>query len=318
MTSEIERLTEVIGRWWEDPRHAGLHRLSAVASPSFEPSRWLHDLAGAWQFRLVDSPVDGRPAGWTVPAVDQAADWTTVAVPGCWTRQGVGDHPHYTNIVMPFAGDPPSVPSQNPTGLYRTTFRRPPGWASRRTILHIGGADSVAAVWCNGAFVGTMTDSRLARSSTSSPHLAAGRNTLAIMVIRWSAATWIEDQDHWFHAGLHRRILLRSVPPASLADVQVTAVLDPDLTTGNLGVDVRVEGPPAGLRVETALETLGGRRVGRTVRSATVSQFDDSSHIAAMIDAYRHPGPRAGTTVSVADVTPWSAEAPYRYRCAYD
>lgn len=310
-SSEIGLLVDVLGRWWEDPHQAGLRRLTASASvPLDAESDHVHDLAGDWDFLLTDSPL-AAPSGWTVDA--RSPGWTSVAVPGCWTRQDVGDHPHYTNIVMPWGGDPPSVPEHNPTGLYRTTFTRPRGWAKRRTILHVGGAESTAAVWCNGEFVGLMTDSRLPSEFDLTRHVSAGRNTLALMVIRWSAATWIEDQDHWFHAGLHRRIFLRSVAPTSLADVRVTAQLNDDLS-GALDIAARVDGPGAGWRLDTRLETLGGRGVKASTASAPLSQFDDSGHFEAMIDAYRHPGPLAHTSVIIHDVRSWSDESPHRYR----
>ena len=43
------------------------------------------------------------------------------------------DRPHYTNVIMPFPNPPPSVPEQNPTGLYRTTLTVPAG--TFRTVL---------------------------------------------------------------------------------------------------------------------------------------------------------------------------------------
>lgn len=38
------------------------------------------------------------------------------------------DYPHYTNIVYPFPLNPPHVPSNNPTGCYRTYFCIPNEW----------------------------------------------------------------------------------------------------------------------------------------------------------------------------------------------
>ena len=97
--------------------------------------------------------------------------WRTVAVPGCWTRQDVGDPPAYTNVQMPFPGEAPEVPVDNPTGLYRTEFAVPADWRGRRIVLQLGGAESVACVWCNGTFVGMSKDSRLAAEFDLTPHL---------------------------------------------------------------------------------------------------------------------------------------------------
>ncbi len=317
--SEIEVLVSVLGRWWEDPTLTGVNRLPAraltTAHPDADTARggttpWVHDLGGPWGFTLVDRP-ESAPAGWATAPVD---DRHTIEVPGNWTMQGTGDLPHYTNYVMPFPGEPPTVPAKNPTGLYRRDFVRPRGWARRRTILHLGGAESTAAVWCNGTFVGLTTDTRLPTELDITEHVGPGTNQLAVMVIRWSSAMWIEDQDHWWHAGLYRTVELHSRARTSLGDVRVSATLDRDLATGVLDVAARVDGPSAGWKVDTVLETLGGRRIGGTATSAPVSVFDDSSHLAAMADTYRHRGPYADTTVRTAKISPWSHEVPNRYR----
>ena len=316
---ELEALIGVLGRWWEDPTLTALGRLPATTTAVPDPDDpFVLDLHGAWAFRRVPEPT-AAPAGWTVDAVDE---WATAEVPGCWTSQGFGDHPHYTNVVMPFGGDPPSVPRANPTGLYRTTFRRRRGWARRRTILHIGGAETAAAVWCNGRFIGLCTDSRLPSEFDLTAAVVDGDNALAVMVVRWAASTWVEDQDHWHQAGLHRRVFLRSVATTSLADVRVTARLEPDgpggWASGRLDIVARVDGPCHGWRIDTRLETMTGRAVGRSGAAAAVSQFDASGHRQAMVDAYRHPGPVAATTVALAGVHAWSHEDPHRYRAVVE
>ena len=52
---------------------------------------------------------------------------------------------------------------------------------TRQVVLHVGGADSVHAVYVNGRFAGYGTDSRLASEYDITPHLVAGRNDLAIV-----------------------------------------------------------------------------------------------------------------------------------------
>ena len=39
-----------------------------------------------------------------------AGGWRDVVVPSCWTREGSWDSPHYTNVQMPFPGQPPEIP----------------------------------------------------------------------------------------------------------------------------------------------------------------------------------------------------------------
>ena len=120
---------------------------------------------------------------------------------------------------MPFAGQPPNVPADNPTAVYRRSFRLPAGWRRRRTHLRVGSADSMGVVWVNRRFVGAGTDSKLASTYDITDAIGAGNNDVTIAVPRWSAATWLEDQDQWWLPGLHRSVELVSVPHVSLADV---------------------------------------------------------------------------------------------------
>lgn len=242
------------------------------------------------------------------------ARWRTVAVPGCWTRQDTGDHPHYTNIVMPWPDtEAPYTPPHNPTGLHRTTFRVPRAWRGRDVVLHLGGVESVAVVWCNGEFVGMGKDSRLPSEFDLTPFLAAGENLLAVMAIRWSDATWIEDQDHWWHAGLHRSVHLEARARTRLDDLHLDADYDPRTGTGSLRVTGRLNTPPIGHTIRVALETPGGRRIGRA-QSAAVADRARGSMLAEVLSAEDFRGHLASVTFDDLAIEPWTAETPTRYR----
>ena len=51
-------------------------------------------------------------------------------------------------------------------------------------------------------------DSRLPAEFDVTAHCRPGENLLACMVVRWSDASYLEDQDHWWMAGLHREVYL--------------------------------------------------------------------------------------------------------------
>jgi len=275
-------------------------------------SPWRRSLDGEWRFRLVDSP-SAAPARWMAPATSDAR-WRTVTVPGCWTRQDTGDEPHYTNIVMPWPDtDAPFTPARNPTGLHRTRFRVPRAWRGRDVVVHLGGFESVAVVWCNGVFVGMGKDSRLPSEFDLTPHLVAGENLLAVMVIRWSDATWIEDQDHWWHAGLHRSVHLEARAPTRLDDLCIDADVDPRSTTGVLSVTGRLNRASNGHAIRVSLETAGGRRIGPSV-TAAVEVRDRGSQYEEVLSALTYPGAVASVVLDGLRVDPWSAETPTRYR----
>jgi beta-galactosidase len=201
---------------WADPEVVSLRRLPMHAPlPADGPGRERRSLNGKWAFRLFDSPA-------AVPAAavrGASAAWPTVEVPGNWTMQGVGDHPHYTNVQMPFPGPPPRLPEHNPTGVYRRAFTAPRAWRGQQVVLHLGGAESVHAVWVNGEFAGYGTDSRLASEYDITPYVHPGRNEVVVVVVRYSAQSYVEDQDQWWHAGLHREVWVEARPAVHLADV---------------------------------------------------------------------------------------------------
>lgn len=81
------------------------------------------------------------------------ADWDSIDVPGCWQMTGRYDVPHYTNWEYPIPLDPPFVPNDNPTGLYRRGFTLPRAWDGNRIYLNFDGVDSAYYVYVNGVRV---------------------------------------------------------------------------------------------------------------------------------------------------------------------
>ena len=124
------------------------------------------------------------------------------------------------------------MPDDNPTGVYRREFSIPAAWRRRRTLLRVGSANSMGFVWVNGSFVGFGTDSHLPSTYDITGHLRRGTNTVCIVVPRWSAATWVEDQDQWWMPGLHRSVELVSVPTVSLGDTATVPGLEPTARPG--------------------------------------------------------------------------------------
>ena len=109
-------------------------------------------------------------------------------------------------------------------------------------MLHVGGAESVLGVWVNGTWVGSATDSRLASELDITALLRPGENVVALVVVRWSAQSYVEDQDHWWLAGLHRSVTLVSTAATYLGRVRVDAALGEDLRTGHLRLRATVGG----------------------------------------------------------------------------
>ena len=249
---------------WQTPELTSLNKLPPRATLEGRPQA---SLDGDWEFRLA-----GRPE----EALRPARRWETVEVPGLWTMQGY-DRPHYTNVFMPFPQLPPSVPDENPTGLYRRRFGVPRGWRGKRIVLGFGAVEGALHVVLNGEPLGVSKDARTpAEFDVTGRVRLGGENELAAVVVRWSDASFVEDQDQWWHAGISRSVYLRAEGP--VADVFALAGADGSL----------------------ALEAPGGERArlldpsGRTV-------LDEP--LAGGVLAARVRKPRL-----------WSAEEPALYR----
>ena len=268
---------------WVSPETVSLNRLPARATLfpfadadnalqyEREASPFYKSLNGHWQFHLADRP-ENVDENFVRPDFD-ATSWSTLPVPSNWTMHGY-DKPHYTNVRMPFPLAPPSVPDENPTGCYRTTFKVPRAWKSRRVVLHVGGAESVLYLWLNGQPLGMGKDTRLPQEFDLTPHIKHGQeNLLCAVVVKWSDASYIEDQDQWWMGGIYRDVFLYATAPTFLQDVFCTADLSDDLQNGNLKVVTKLgfSGEPEdGFNVEAQLFDAKGKAVLKKPLRSTV------------------------------------------------
>ncbi|MBV8141695.1 MAG: DUF4981 domain-containing protein, partial [Verrucomicrobia bacterium] len=152
--------------------------------------------------------------------------------------------PHYTNVQMPFPDEPPYVPQDNLTGIYAREFTVPGNWEGRRVVIHLGGAESVLYLYLNGQAIGLSKDSRLPSEFDISRSVRFGQSNLVIaVVVKWSDASFIEDQDQWWMGGLHREIYLYSTGLVHLADLFAVGNLENNYTDGRLHLTVKVGFP---------------------------------------------------------------------------
>ncbi|TLS46677.1 DUF4981 domain-containing protein [Streptomyces montanus] len=294
---------------WDAPDVSGWRRL-----PMHAVSRRDHGtriaLDGRWRFQLLPAPES--------PLADR---WAELVVPGCWTMQdfddihGVGDLPQYTNFRMPWPEPPPHLPPGNPTGVHEREVDIPAAWAGRRVVLHVGAAESVLIAEVNGEPVGGGKDAHLASEFDVTEAIRAGdSNTVRLTVVKWSDATYVEDQDHWWHGGITRSVFLYATDSLYLADVRVKADLTDltDLTdlnspgTGRLRVDVDARHTagflPGGWHVSGHLEDRRGAGPARPLAAEAVEDHRASDWQG-----------QATLTAGVPEVRAWSAETPELY-----
>ncbi|WP_368758075.1 beta-galactosidase [Klebsiella oxytoca] len=297
---------------WQNQTITHLNRLPA--HPTFaswrdtdaarknQPSAFRRRLDGQWQFSWARSPFD-VDARWLE---DDLPDSRSTPVPSNWQMQGY-DAPIYTNVRYPIDTTPPRVPQENPTGCYSLTFRVDESWrADGQTQIIFDGVNSAFHLWCNGEWVGYSQDSRLPAAFDLSPYLQPGDNRICVMVMRWSAGTWLEDQDMWRMSGIFRSVWLLNKPTLHLCDVQLTPQLDALYRDAELLVNLSVAAPVA------LLEEL-------TVK---VELWDDDCLVAShqqspgspIIDERGNYAERAAIRLPVERPALWSAETPDCYR----
>ncbi len=314
LEGDAEMGSKFASKHWENPETIAYGRLPARATfRRFESSAALRDgrdtridLNGAWRFQRVPHP-DAAPEDWMHPVFDDG-DWASLDVPSLWTRFGeFGDRPIYTNVRMPFRAEPPHVPAENPTGLYRRTVDLGVQNPDERVVVHLGGVENCFYLYCNGHEVGFSKDCRLPAEFDLTPYLVDGDNLIAVMVLRWSDTSYIEDQDQWWHAGIHRDVFIERTPLVYLRDIFCRPVLDVETSEGRLSVDVRfgdVNRSSLHHRIAVTVHDDQGNEVASS-ESTPMGKPDFFPVVGK--------GPRKIVEFDLGAVQPWSAESPVLY-----
>ena len=203
-------------------------------------------LDGVWRFRLFPEAVTGVDPG------DPGQDWDEIEVPGHWQLAGAPTRwpygvPEYNNKLFPFPIEPPFVPDANPTGEYRLTLRVPADWpAAGRTVLRFDGVDSWFQVALDGEVVATSHGSRLPTEIDVTDRTRPGATVLlAVRVTKWSAFSYVEDQDQWWLSGIFRSVRLEHRPHGGIGHVRVDADYDHTTGLGTLTVAAELLDPAA-------------------------------------------------------------------------
>ena len=293
-------------------------------------------LDGTWRFQLLHSPTEKL-----------GKRWASIPVPGLWTMQEPSevffDKPIYTNTQMPFEEQPPFVPAENPTGIYERDFEVPKSWNGKRIVLQVGGYESVALVYINGQEVGLTKDSRLAAEFDVTQFVRSGNNVVRIDVTKWSDATFIEDQDQWWHGGITRSIKLFATNKVFIERFKTISGLEKDGTTGTLSIeadlgsldDLSTDGYTLRASI-TELPKVKAANLSQTIKNFTSPKWterdanlkkrsDDYFHgkfwhgnipadaKAAIMENEPWPHGKVQLNTRIPKVQPWSAEEPNLY-----
>lgn len=188
-----------------------------------EQSDRIQFLNGSWRFRYFDSIYDVKDRFFE-PGYD-TSDFHRLDVPGVWQMKGYGSH-QYTNIRYPFPFDPPYVPQDNPCGAYVYEFEYLREDRAPRAFLNFEGVDSCFYVWLNGHYIGYSQVSHATSEFDVTSVLNEGKNTLAVLVMKWCDGSYLEDQDKFRMSGIFGDVYLLKRPKQFVRDYRIETAID--------------------------------------------------------------------------------------------
>lgn len=256
------------------------------------------DISGKWKFIWFDS-TDKLDFGFIDPDYD-TSDWDTIDVPSNWEIKGYGT-PIYTNIKYPYAFNTKKIPeldsTQNPCGVYKNKFIIIEPLTQRKTIIRFEGVQSSVSLWINGSFIGYSQDSMTNAEFDISTEIIEGENDIAVLVTKYCTGSWLEDQDMWRLAGIHRGVKIISEHPAGIRDVFIKTSLDANYSTGELKAEISL------------YESLA-------VRFLELGLVEHPNESAEKIFAHNYhvDNNRIAAEIKLPDVRRWSAETPSLYK----
>ena len=254
--NNIERPSYIADKWenpeWENPEIFQINREAPTASfykynetekalenDSWQNSSLYQSLNGTWNFYYVDS-VQARPVDFYKNNFD-VTGWDKIEVPSNWEIQGFGI-PVYTNRTYMFPANPPFIPHNiNNVGSYKRDFEIPENWDGKDIYLHFEGVSGAMYIWVNGEKVGYNEGSKTAAEYKITDVVKKGKNSVAVQVLRWSDASYMEDQDFWRLSGIERDVYVYAADKITLRDFTVTSDLTNNYTDGIFKLDLKVD-----------------------------------------------------------------------------
>lgn len=234
----------------------------AAQGEKSQSSRFM-SIEGNWKFNFVKNAYD-KPENFFAEGFDDSK-WVDFPVPGLFEMNGYGDR-IYTNVSYPWNNEYPINPPivgerDNYVGSYRQSFTIPADWKGQRVYIHVGSATSNLWVWVNGKYVGYSEDSKMEAEFDITDYVKFGeKNLIAMQIMRWCDASYIEDQDFWRFTGIAREVYLYSRPQAHMDDFRVITDLDAKYVNATLDFEASFTGAD-GKTFELELEDADGKLI---------------------------------------------------------
>ncbi|MDU1538425.1 MAG: glycoside hydrolase family 2 TIM barrel-domain containing protein [Paeniclostridium sordellii] len=233
---------------WENIHIDGINRLESRAHFLSFPSKELaligdkkytynfKSLNGNWKFLFLGAP-EYSPKDFYKEDFNTDS-WDEIVVPGNWQLQGYGNM-HYSDLCYNFPINPPYVPTENPTGIYKRKFNIDKSWMNERIIIKFNGVDSAYNVWINGKEVGYSKGARIQSEFDITNYIRLGENECTVRVYQWSDGTYLEDQDMWWLSGIFRDVEIFTEPLYGIEDLTINTELDDSYEDAILNVNLK-------------------------------------------------------------------------------
>lgn len=303
---------ERIKKQWENEELIMIGREEAVADfhHKAEHEKVL-SLNGEWNFLYLKAPEYSPENFYEEDFGDR--EWKKIPVPSCWQFYGYGQK-HYTDVWYLFPINPPFVPSDNPSGIYRRRFHLEKKEEGKQYLLRFDGVSSAFDVWVNGKHLGYSKVSRLGSSFDATALLREGDNQIAVRVYQWSDGTYLECQDMWWFSGIFREVNLISVPEKGMKDVAVYADYRYESGSGKLQLKVDLGIERSTLQEDGTLEEESGSQEDSSITVLLKDKADTPLFHERVCFANGEDGRFSVNFVKELElVRPWSAEDPYLY-----
>ena len=264
-------------------------------------------LDGTWKLLWGEVPEDLTLPGEEAYGDDvDATSWSDIKVPGCLEMQGYGT-PYYVNVDYPFSDNPPYIQMKsgikNTVATYRRDFQLPEGWDKERTLLHFDGAYSCLYVYVNGQSVGYSEGANNDAEFDVTPYVRSGNNNITVQVIRFTDASYLEDQDMWRMSGLHRDVYMVSVPKTFVRDHIITSELNDAATEGTMNVRLSLDnrdGIEVSKQYSVSLISPDGQQIAAKTETTDFTQTDTEKSLTFTFEG-------------LTDLKPWTADSPTLY-----
>ena len=304
---------ERIKKQWENEELIMIGREEAVADfhHKAEHEKVL-SLNGEWNFLYLKAPEYSPENFYEEDFEDR--EWKKIPVPSCWQFYGYGQK-HYTDVWYLFPINPPFVPSDNPSGIYRRSFHLEKKEEGKQYLLRFDGVSSAFDVWVNGKHLGYSKVSRLGSSFDATAILREGENRICVRVYQWSDGSYLECQDMWWFSGIFREVNLISLPEKGMKDVTVYADYRYESGSGKLQLKVDLGIERSSLQEDDTLDEESGSQEDSSSITVLLKDQADTPLFRERVRFAKGEAGRLSVNFvkELETVHPWSAEDPYLY-----